>query len=194
MIFPSTKAQKRQVERVYLLRLSNIPCRYFTASLCPRAPPPRNALGRTPPHGRLRTAPWCPFGNECHYRHEKEPGVKYLFDDAQKARAMWGRRYAVRQRFAGGPRWGRPGADPWGMPDMPEWVVGLVDSDFAWPPNGGPGHHTHDDLNDGLDDDFDNDADDDDDDDDDDEGNNDGSDPFWDGDIQLFLDELFLTL
>ncbi|KAI5858940.1 hypothetical protein BZA05DRAFT_330335 [Tricharina praecox] len=125
VVFPTTTPQKKQIERVYRLRLSNIPCRYFVASLQPRAPPPRNESGLVPPHGRLSNAPWCPFGNECHYQHQKVPGVPYNFSESELARAMWGQRAAARRRAAS--RWGREGGGraSYGQ----EWVIRHIDDD-----------------------------------------------------------------
>ncbi|KAA8913785.1 hypothetical protein FN846DRAFT_928630 [Sphaerosporella brunnea] len=134
IVFPKSAYQKQQIERVYLLRLSNIPCRYFAASLVPRAPPPPGPNGSIPPHGRLSTGPWCPFGNDCHYRHEKEPGVKYTFTDSELSRMMWGqrasarRRVGIRRSFRRNAE--RAGVDFLGAGGMPDWAFHFVENHF----------------------------------------------------------------
>jgi hypothetical protein len=129
-VFPKAAAQKQEIERVYLLRLANITCRYFAASLRPREQLRRDSQGQIGPHGRSNSGPWCPFGNDCHYRHEKEPGVKYVFSDAELSRAMWGQRAAARRRrnasgrYQHGPR---ARLDYFlGAGGMSEWVMQFV--------------------------------------------------------------------
>lgn len=130
--WPQDSTQKATIERVYLLRLSKIPCRYFTASLRPRERPV-GPTGRAGPHTRRNTGPWCPFGNECHYQHEKVPGVKYEFSEAQVSRAMWGRRAAVRRRndssFGDMERDLSASIDQLGV--FPDWVIRFVDNPFT---------------------------------------------------------------
>lgn len=96
VVWPQNQTQKANIERVYLLRLSKIPCRYFTNSLKPREFP-ADADGNTAPHPRREIGPWCPFGNDCHYLHEKLPGVEFKFSEAQVMRGMWGHRNARRR-------------------------------------------------------------------------------------------------
>lgn len=120
IIFPkphddgSANTQKEEIERVYLLRLSKIPCRYFTASLVPKDPHTEGSRGK---HPRNHSSPWCPFGNECHYLHEKD-GQQYKFSKAQLSREMWNHRASARRRNINGG--GSLRLDP---VFIPTWVI-----------------------------------------------------------------------
>ncbi|KAG0123597.1 hypothetical protein HOY82DRAFT_636867 [Tuber indicum] len=62
---------KDAIIAAYLAKLKTIPCRHFTNSLLPSAPPrPRRDL------------PDCPFGNDCHYKHTFR-GSPYVFSDSE---------------------------------------------------------------------------------------------------------------
>ncbi|RPB04004.1 hypothetical protein L873DRAFT_1825910 [Choiromyces venosus 120613-1] len=62
---------KDAIIAAYLAKLKTIPCRHFTNSLGPNAPPrPRRDL------------PDCPFGNDCHYKHTFR-GYPYVFSDSE---------------------------------------------------------------------------------------------------------------
>lgn len=86
-VWPATPETRKAIEKGYLNRLSKVHCRYFTSSLKPRNFP-KDKHGRTGPHHRRKHIPFCPFGNDCHYRHEKD-GQPFKFSEAQLGRHMW---------------------------------------------------------------------------------------------------------
>ncbi|KAI5789011.1 hypothetical protein EDC01DRAFT_608401, partial [Geopyxis carbonaria] len=91
----SSNTQKAKIEAVYRRRLSSIPCRYFKQSL------ERVQSSSSDSHQRRRRGPHCPFGNDCHYKHQIGDGNNakhYTFTKGELNRHRWEQRTSRRER------------------------------------------------------------------------------------------------